>query len=76
MEIVEKLYINDVKELLFKYDELLKHLEIMNKLQDLERKLANNINEINRKVEKYRKDFEDQIDDLKRDIRTVESYID
>lgn len=76
MEISENLYITDLKELLFKYDEFKKHNELLEKINDLERKLNNSITSISNKVEIYKKEFENQVDKIYRKIRDVESEID
>lgn len=76
MEISENLYITDLKELLFKYDEFKKHNELLEKINDLERKLNNSISSVSTKVEIYKKEFENQVDKIYRKIRAVESEID
>jgi predicted nucleic acid-binding Zn-ribbon protein len=76
MEISQNLYITDLKELLFKYDELKKHNEILDKIDELEKKLDNKILSISNKVEMYKKEFENQVEKIYRKIRDVESEID
>lgn len=76
MEISENLYITDLKELLFKYDEFKKHNELLEKINDLERELNNSITSISNKVEIYKKEFENQVDEIYSKIIAVESEID